>query len=77
PSVGPSLISLYNLYPSASIIGVQAHGFSSGDAIKLMEGVAADTLPPGTGFDWTALSFQEKLVGSQIYLVFGMALLLV
>ncbi|TIL55928.1 MAG: multidrug efflux RND transporter permease subunit [Mesorhizobium sp.] len=77
PSVGPSLISLYNLYPSASIIGVQAHGFSSGDAIKLMEGIAADTLPPGTGFDWTALSFQEKLVGSQIYLVFGMALLLV
>ena len=62
PSVGPSLISLYNLYPSASIIGVQASKFSSGDAIKLMEEVAADTLPPGTGFDWTALSFQEKLV---------------
>ncbi|RJT35028.1 multidrug efflux RND transporter permease subunit [Mesorhizobium waimense] len=77
PSVGPSLISLYNLYPSASILGVQAQGFSSGDAIKLMEAAAADTLPPGTGFDWTALSFQEKLVGSQIYLVFGMALLLV
>jgi HAE1 family hydrophobic/amphiphilic exporter-1 len=77
PSVGPSLISLYNLYPSASIIGVQAAGFSSGDAIKLMEGVAADTLPPGTGFDWTALSFQEKLVANQIYLVFGLALLLV
>jgi HAE1 family hydrophobic/amphiphilic exporter-1 len=77
PSVGPSLISLYNLYPSASVIGVQAQGFSSGDAIKLMEAAAADTLPPGTGFDWTALSFQEKLVGSQIYLVFGLALLLV
>ncbi|MER8830529.1 multidrug efflux RND transporter permease subunit [Mesorhizobium sp. M0938] len=77
PSVGPSLISLYNLYPSASIIGVQAQGFSSGEAIKMMEGVAADTLPPGTGYDWTALSYQEKLVGSQIYLVFGLALLLV
>ena len=77
PSVGPSLISLYNLYPSASVLGVQAQGFSSGDAIKLMEAAAADTLPPGTGYEWTALSFQEKLVGSQIYLVFGMALLLV
>ncbi|GLS29112.1 hydrophobic/amphiphilic exporter-1, HAE1 family [Mesorhizobium albiziae] len=77
PSVGPSLISLYNLYPSASIIGVQASNFSSGDAIKLLEKVAADTLPPGTGFDWTALSFQEKLVTNQIYLVFGLALLLV
>ena len=71
PSVGPSLISLYNLYPSASIVGVQAAGFSSGDAIKLMEEVAADTLPPGTGSEWTALSYQEKLVGSQMYLVFA------
>jgi HAE1 family hydrophobic/amphiphilic exporter-1 len=77
PSVGPSLISLYNLYPSASIVGVQAAGFSSGDAISLMEQVAADTLPPGTGFDWTGLSFQEKLVANQIYLVFALALLLV
>lgn len=77
PSVGPSLISLYNLYPSASVLGVQAQGFSSGDAIKLMEAAAADTLPPGTDYEWTALSFQEKLVGSQIYVVFGMALLLV
>jgi len=77
PSIGPSLISLYNLYPSASIIGVQAAGFSSGDAMKLMEGIAADTLPPGIGFNWTGLSFQEKLVANQIYVVFGMALLLV
>ena len=77
PSVGPSLISLYNLYPSASIIGVQSAGFSSGDAIRLMEKIADDTLPPGTGFEWTALSFQEKLVANQIYLVFGLALLLV
>ncbi|MFD1987390.1 efflux RND transporter permease subunit [Mesorhizobium newzealandense] len=77
PSVGPSLISLYNLYPAASIVGVPAAGFSSGDSIKLMEEIVADSLPPGTGFDWTALSFQEKLVANQIYLVFGMALLLV
>jgi HAE1 family hydrophobic/amphiphilic exporter-1 len=77
PSVGPSLISLYNLYPTASIVGIPAKGFSSGDSIKLMEAVAADTLPPGTGYDWAALSYQEKLVSNQIYLVFGLALLLV
>jgi len=77
PSVGPSLISLYNLYPSASIVGVPAAGFSSGDAISLMEEVADDTLPPGTGYEWTALSLQEKLVGNQIYVVFALALLLV
>lgn len=77
PSVGPSLISLYNLYPSATITGIQSQGFSSGDAIKLMESVAADALPPGAATEWTALSYQEKLVSGQIYLVFGMALLLV
>ena len=77
PSSGPSLISLYNLYPSASVVGVQAQGFSSGDAMKLMEQVAADKLPPGTGYEWTGLSYQEKIVGNQIYLVFGMGLLLV
>ncbi|MGC4025759.1 MAG: efflux RND transporter permease subunit [Mesorhizobium sp.] len=77
PSVGASLISLYNLYPSSSVVGIPAKGFSSGDSLKLMEQVADQTLPAGMGYDWTALSFQEKLVSNQIYLVFALALLLV
>ena len=77
PSVGPSLISLYNLYPSATIIGLPAQGFSSGQSIALMEEIAAKTLPPGTGYEWTAMSYQEKVVGGQIYFVFGLAMLLV
>lgn len=77
PIVGPSLISLYNLYPSASVVGIPAKGFSSGDAISLMEQDAAQTLPPGVGYEWTALSYQEKLVGGQIYFVFALAMLLV
>jgi HAE1 family hydrophobic/amphiphilic exporter-1 len=77
PTQGPSLISLYNLYPAASIVGIPAKGFSSGDTIKLMEEIAASTLPPGVGFSWTALSYQEKLVGGQIYYVFALAMLLV
>ena len=52
-------------------------GFSSGQAMALMEEIAAKTLPPGTGYEWTAMSYQEKLVGNQIYCVFGLALLLV
>src|SRR6202035_3972515 len=56
PIVGAPLISLYNLYPSSSIIGLPAAGFSSGEAISLMEENAAQTLPPGTGSDWTAMS---------------------
>jgi hydrophobic/amphiphilic exporter-1 (mainly G- bacteria), HAE1 family len=76
-SVGAPLISLYNLYPSSSIIGLPATGFSSGEAIRLMEENAARTLPPGAGFEWTAMSYQEKIVGNQIYFVFAMAMLLV
>jgi HAE1 family hydrophobic/amphiphilic exporter-1 len=77
PTVGPSLISLFNLYPSATIIGIPAEGFSSGDTLKLMDEIGRSTLPPGTGFEWSALSYQEKLVGSQMYVVFALALLLV
>jgi HAE1 family hydrophobic/amphiphilic exporter-1 len=77
PSVGPSLISLYNLYPSATVIGLPATGYSSGQSMKLMEDIAAKTLPPGSGYEWTAMSYQEKVVGGQIYWAFGLALLLV
>ena len=77
PVSGPSLISLYNLYPSSTVVGMPARGFSSGQAMSLMEQAAAKTFPPRVGFEWTAMSFQEKLVGNQMYLVFAMALLLV
>jgi len=42
-----------------------------------MEEIARRTLPPGTGFEWSAMSYQEKLVGNQMYIVFALALLLV
>jgi HAE1 family hydrophobic/amphiphilic exporter-1 len=77
PSVGPSLISLYNLYPSATVIGLPAQGYSSGQSMALMEEIAARTLPRGAGYEWTAMSYQEKAVSNQIYYVFGLALLLV
>ena len=77
PSVGPSLISLYNLYPSASVVGLPAQGYASGQSMSLMEEIAAKTLPPGSAYEWTAMSYQEKAVGGQIYYVFALALLLV
>jgi HAE1 family hydrophobic/amphiphilic exporter-1 len=77
PTVGPSLISLYNLYPSATIVGLPAQGYSSGQSLSLMEQIADQTLPPGAGYEWTAMSYQEKAVSGQIYYVFGLAMLLV
>jgi HAE1 family hydrophobic/amphiphilic exporter-1 len=74
---GPSLISLYNLRPAAQIIGAQAQDFSSGQALALLEQIAAATLRPGMGYEWTGMSYQEKQVGNQAYHVFVLPLLLV
>jgi hydrophobic/amphiphilic exporter-1 (mainly G- bacteria), HAE1 family len=74
---GPLLISLYNLYPSASVVGRAAPDFSSGEALGIMDQIGAHALPTGTSYDWTAMSYQEKAVGSQTYFVFALALLLV
>ncbi len=75
--VGPSLITLYNLYPAATVVGSPAPGFSSGQAMGLMKQIADQTLPRGMTSDWTAMSYQENIVGHQIYYVFALALLLV
>jgi HAE1 family hydrophobic/amphiphilic exporter-1 len=77
PETGPSLISLYNLYPSATIVGIPARGYSTGQAMALMEQVAKTSFPPRVSYEWSAMSYQEKLVGNQMYLVFAMALVLV
>ncbi|MEA2791224.1 MAG: hypothetical protein QOG73_3630 [Acetobacteraceae bacterium] len=77
PSTGPALVQLYNLYPSATIIGQPAPGFSSGEALDLMEQISDKALPRGSASEWTAMSYQEKAVGNQMYVVFGLAILLV
>ncbi|WP_018388929.1 efflux RND transporter permease subunit [Ancylobacter sp. FA202] len=74
---GPPLITLYNLYPAAQVTGSPATGFSSGEAMSLMDQVAAYSLPASMGAAWTGMSYQEQLVGNQIYLVFAIALVLV
>jgi HAE1 family hydrophobic/amphiphilic exporter-1 len=76
-STAPSVITLYNLYPAAPINGMAAPGYSSGQALKIMEDMAARKLPADMGFEWTAMSFQEKLVGNQAIFVFAIASLMV
>ena len=77
PAHGAAIISLYNLYPSAAIVGTPALGFSSGESLSLMDQIGAAALPPGTTYEWTAMSYQETIVGDQIVYVFGLAILLV
>ena len=75
--LGPQTIQRYNLYPSASITGAAAPGFSSGQALDLMEQLADNKLPPSMGYEWTGMSYQERKVGSEAILVFALAIVLV
>ena len=75
PSQGPTAISLYNLFPSATINGAPAAHFNSGQALEATESIARKILPPGISFEWTGLAYQEKLVGSSAYFIFALAIL--
>ena len=74
---GPQTILRYNLYPTASITGQAAPGFSSGQALLLMEEMADAKLPISMGYEWTGVSYQERQVGGEAIAIFGLAILLV
>ncbi len=76
-TLGPQIINRYNMYPSASINGEAAPGFSSGDALSLMEKAAAVKLPSSMGYEWTGMSYQEKAVGGQAMGLFLLAVVFV
>jgi HAE1 family hydrophobic/amphiphilic exporter-1 len=71
------VISHYNLFRSAEVNGVAAPGFSSGQAIRSMEELARQALPPGFSYSWSGLSLEEIQSGSQSLLLFGLGLLVV
>ncbi|HTQ43352.1 MAG TPA: efflux RND transporter permease subunit, partial [Polyangiaceae bacterium] len=76
-ALGTNVVSLYNLFPAATINGAAAPGWSSGQALGAMETIAKKVLPRGMAFEWTAMSYQERLVGSSAYFIFALAILLV
>ena len=76
-SLGPSRIDRYNMFPAARVGGEPARGVSSGEALALMDQLCRADLPPGMGYEWTGMSFQEKQGGTAAALVFGMAIVVV
>jgi HAE1 family hydrophobic/amphiphilic exporter-1 len=76
-TLGSELVTRYNLYPAATIVGIPMPKYSSGQAMDMMDGWAKQILPSGMAWDWTGLSYQELLVGNQIYLIFGLSIFLV
>lgn len=72
----PSL-TRYNGYAAINIVGSQAPGKSSGEAMKAMEDIVNNDLPPGFGFDWTGLSYQEILAGNTATLLLVLSIVVV
>lgn len=76
-SFGPAIASQYNLFPTASVNGAAAPGTSSGQVLSALTALAETSLPEGMGFTWTAMSYQEQLVGNTQIMVFALSILLV
>ena len=76
PGSGPDRVIHYNGYPSADISGGAMPGVSSGQAVALMERLAQEVLPEGVTYEWTDLTYQQKLAGSSALFIFPLCVLL-
>jgi multidrug efflux pump len=76
-SHGPDQSTRYNGYPAADINGGPAPGYSSGQAQEAIEGIMREVLPNGIGYEWTDLTYQQKLAGSTAVFIFPLCVLLV
>ena len=74
---GPESISRFNLFSSIAITGAPNAGYSSGDAIKAIQEVAASNLPAGYGYDFSGLTREELASGSQTIFIFALCLVFV
>ena len=76
-TTGPGSIKRFNMFTTAVIRGEAAHGYSSGQAMEIMEQIARDHLPDNIGLEWSGLSYQEKQAGGQTGLVLALVFLFV
>jgi hydrophobe/amphiphile efflux-1 (HAE1) family protein len=74
---GPEQIERFNGYVAAKVLAAGRPGVSSGEAIRIVEEIAAKTLPLGYQITWSGQAFQEKRTGSASALAFGLALVMV
>jgi len=74
---GPQSVNRYNLFTSSNIAGAPKPGYSSGDAIKAVQEVAAQTLSSDYGIDFTGLSREEISSGSQTVMIFALCVIFV
>ncbi|WP_105042024.1 efflux RND transporter permease subunit [Rubritalea profundi] len=75
--LGPQTITRFNMYPAVKIMANPADGFSSGQAMAIMEDMSDKELPPSMGYSWTDLSYQEKQASGGMMAIFGFSILMV
>jgi hydrophobic/amphiphilic exporter-1 (mainly G- bacteria), HAE1 family len=75
--LGPQSITRYNLYPAAKIMGQPGAGFSSGQAMAIVEDMSENKLPASMGVEWTELSYQEKAAQGGTNIIYLLAIVLV
>jgi HAE1 family hydrophobic/amphiphilic exporter-1 len=71
---GPEYTQRFNLFRAVQITGQPAPGYSSGQAMAVLEEVAREVLPPEMGYDWADLSFQERRAAGRSGIVFALSL---
>jgi len=76
-SVGPSVINRFNMFPSATITGAPAPGYSEGEAVNEIERIAREVLPDSMGYAWSGVTQQQKEAGNVAPLIFSLALIMV
>ena len=74
---GPDIVPHFNGFPAAQLIGAAKEGYSSGEAIKAMQEVAAKVLPDGYSYGWSGMAFEEIKSGSSSALAFAFGILIV
>lgn len=73
----PTMLQRYNLYSNIRVNGDAAPGYSSGEAMAAMEKIAEEVLPSGMKYEWTDMSYQEKMAGGSEFLIYLVALLFI
>ena len=76
-TTGSGTIRRFNMFTSAAITGEASHGYSSGQAMAVLEKIVRDRLPQNIGAEWSGLSYQEKHVSGQTGIVLALAFLFV
>ena len=74
---GPYRVPRYNLYPTAELDGSPAPGYSQGQAIQIMQELAAKVLPQGFSYEWTALAYQQQRAGNTAIFAFALGVVFV